>query len=133
MEKRKIILTIILAAVLAFVVIYFVNKSSEFVMPIEQKEEVTEKLPDVKPETSVTAKPKVKAEKVKVTPKKVVKKAETVPLKPAETKVDSVQLESTVMTEEVSEPEEEGIVVPVKYSSKNVYKYVYTPARFKKK
>ena len=118
---------------MAFVVIYFVNKSSEFVMPIEQKEEVTEKLPDVKPETSVTAEPKVKAEKVKVTPKKVVKKAETVPLKPAETKVDSVQLKSTVMTEEVSEPEEEGIVVPVKYSSKNVYKYVYTPARFKKK
>lgn len=132
--NKKVIMIIILAAILAFGVIWLVNESKKSPMPIEEpkQEDVTEEIPVVKPKKTEVIDNKevsVKVEKA-ISVKKVSKKQEAPKTKPVDVEPEAVQLESTVVTEEVQE--EKDVVVPVKYSSKNIYKYVYTPARFKK-
>ena len=132
--NKKVIMIIILAAILALGVIWLVNESKKSPMPIEEpkQEDVTEEIPAVKPKKTEVIDNKevsVKVEKA-ISVKKVSKKQEAPKPKPVDVEPVVVQLESSVVTEEVQE--EKDVVVPVKYSSKNIYKYVYTPARFKK-
>lgn len=132
--NKKVIMIIILAAILALGVIWLVNESKKSPMPIEEpkQEDVTEEIPAVEPKKTEIIDNKevsVKVEKA-ITVKKVSKKQEAPKPKPVDVEPEAVQLESSVVTEEVQE--EKDVVVPVKYSSKNIYKYVYTPARFKK-
>lgn len=133
--NKKIALIIILAVILAFGIVWMFHKPKHEPLPLEEpkQEEIKEELPTVEPEkTEVKEEKEVSAKVEKVKPvKKVVKKTEAPkPKQQVEPKQEAVQLESTVVTEEVQE--EKDVVVPVKYSSKNIYKYVYTPARFKK-
>ena len=132
--NKKVIMIIILAVILALGVIWLVNESKKSPMPIEEpkQEDVTEEIPAVEPKKTEIIDNKevsVKVEKA-ISVKKVSKKQEAPKPKPVDVEPEAVQLESSVVTEEVQE--EKDVVVPVKYSSKNIYKYVYTPARFKK-
>lgn len=132
--NKKVIMIIILAAILALGLIWLVNESKKSPMPIEEpkQEDVTEEIPAVEPKKTEIIDNKevsVKVEKA-ISVKKVSKKQEAPKPKPVDVEPEAVQLESSVVTEEVQE--EKDVVVPVKYSSKNIYKYVYTPARFKK-
>ena len=132
--NKKVIMVIILATILAFGVIWLVNESKKSPMPIEEpkQEDVTEEIPAVKPKKTEVIDNKEVSVKVKkaISVKKVFQKQEAPKTKPVDVEPEAVQFESTVVTEEVQE--EKDVVVPVKYSSKNIYKYVYTPARFKK-
>ena len=55
-------------------------------------------------------------------------------VKPTEEKAP-IQGEATKTEEDVVKPDEleKEVVVPVKYVTRNTYRYVYTPAKFKKK
>ena len=73
----------------------------------------------------------------------VTKKAVTVskPSKQTVKKVEEKQLQVPKTTEKVLEekveekiaPQEDGVIVPVNYVSKNTYKYTYTPKKYPKK
>lgn len=132
--NRKITLIIILATILALGIVLLIIELSKEPLPIENttQKEMKEEVLTVEPEKTEVKEGKDVFKKVEtVKPiKKVVKKTETVKSNPVEIKSETVQLESTVVTEGI--PEEKDIVIPVKYTSKNIYKYVYTPARFKK-
>ena len=132
--NKKIVLIIILVAILMLGAVWLINESKNSPMPIEEpkQEKVTEEISTVEPEKTEVKEEKedsVKTQKARPV-KKFAKKSEASKPNHFEVKSEAVQLESTVVTEEVQE--EKDVVVPVKYTSKNIYKYVYTPARFKK-
>ena len=142
MEKRKIILTILLALVLALLTSYLIFMQKKPVKHIEKTQPVTEyeetvqtEPEDEEEQQAEEAKPEIPA-----TPQKPVKKTST--LKSTSTKKipKSIQIQELSNTEqETPEPEIQkgsveseppGVEVPVKYMSQNTYKYVYTPSRF---
>ena len=141
MEKRKIILTILLALVLALLTSYLIFmqkkpvKHIEKTQPVTEYEETVQTEPDEEEQQIEEAKPEIHK-----TPQKPVKKTST--LKSTSTKKipKSIQIQELSNTEqETPEPEIQkgsveaeptGVEVPVKYTSKNTYKYVYTPSRF---
>ena len=132
--NKKIVLIIILVAILMLGAVWLINESKNSPMPIEEpkQEKVTEEISTVEPEkTEVKEEKEVSVKTQKARPvKKFARKPEASKPNQVEVKSEAVQLESTVVTEEVQE--EKDVVVPVKYTSKNIYKYVYTPAGFKK-
>lgn len=146
MKNKKIILTILLAAILAFISVLFIygfhnkkaTKPLPSIKPIEtpshtdvqdmKNDEKHIKLENTDNIETKNSKATIKPTK-KYNPKEVKKpltKVSDQPLKPITPKTETVQ------SAEVQKVEDNGIVVPVEYTSKNTYKYVYTPANFSK-
>ena len=150
MKNKKKVLTVLFAAILAFIAVFFIfrfeHKKTEQVTPEQKIEEQNEILDttDVKNEDNkqvieqnVKESIKVQENKTNVTQaiKPTTKKGTVkVPvLKPTEEKW-AIQGEATKTEEDVKSDElEKEVVVPVKYVTRNTYRYVYTPAKFKKK
>lgn len=151
MKNKKKVLTVLFAAILAFIAVFFIfrfeHKKTEQVTP-EQKIEEQIEIPDTTEvknednkqviEQNVKETIKVQENKTHVTQaiKPTTKKGTVkVPvLKPTEEKAP-IQGEATKTEEDVVKPDEleKEVVVPVKYVTRNTYRYVYTPAKFKKK
>ena len=151
MKNKKKVLTVLFAAILAFIAVFFIfrfeHKKTEQVTP-EQKIEEQNEIPDtteVKNEDNKQAieqnvKESIKVQENKTNVKQAIKpttKKGTVKvpvLKPTEEKW-AIQGEATKTEEDViqSDELEKEVVVPVKYVTRNTYRYVYTPAKFKKK
>ena len=151
MKNKKKVFTVLFAAILAFIAVFFIfrfeHKKTEQVTPEQKIEEQNEILDttEVKNEDNkqvieqnVKETIKVQENKTNVTQaiKPTTKKGTVkVPvLKPTEEKW-AIQGEATKTEEDVIKPDEleKEVVVPVKYVTRNTYRYVYTPAKFKKK
>lgn len=141
MDNKKVWLTVILAGILAIAaaaLLFFRMPDKKEIIPAEEQQNVvetqeisTEKiLPEGKPEQPAPKTPAVK----NVSQKNV----QTSKPEPTETKVKPAVgtpeiIKETPVTEIKSEEQkkdEQGIIVPVEYKSKNSFKYVYTPNRF---
>lgn len=150
MKNKKKVLTVLFAAILAFIAVFlifrFEHKKTEQVTP-EQKIEEQNEIPDTtdvknedeKPVIEQNVKETIKVQENKTNVKQAIKpttKKGTVKvpvLKPTEEKAP-IQGEATKTEEDVKSDElEKEVVVPVKYVTRNTYRYVYTPAKFKKK
>ena len=150
MKNKKKVLTVLFAAILAFIAVFFIfrfeHKKTEQVTPEQKIEEQNEILDttDVKNEDNKqvieqNVKETIKVQENKTNVKQAIKpttKKGTVKvpvLKPTEEKW-AIQGEATKTEEDVKSDElEKEVVVPVKYVTRNTYRYVYTPAKFKKK
>ena len=140
MNKQKIALTILLSTLLALLVAFCVLEFSKKPKLIETQttteNEIQEELPQ-----SIENNKIIKQEIN--TSSTVTKKAVTVskPSKQTVKKVEEKQLQVPKTTEKVLEekveekiaPQEDGVIVPVNYVSKNTYKYTYTPKKYPKK
>ena len=140
MNKKKIALTILLSALLAllatFCVLEFSKKPKLIETQTTTKNEIQEELPQ-----SIENNKIIKQE-ITTSPT-VTKKVVTVskPSKQTVKKVEEKQLQIPKTTEKVLEekveeniaPQEDGVIVPVNYVSKNTYKYTYTPKKYPKK
>ena len=149
MKNKKKVLTVLFAAILAFIAVFFIfrfeHKKTEQVAPEQKIEEQNEILDttDVKNEDNKqvleqNVKESIKVQENKINVKQAIKtttKKGTVKvpvLKPTEEKTP-IQGEATKTEEDVKSDElEKEVVVPVKYVTRNTYRYVYTPAKFKK-
>ena len=140
MNKKKIALTILLSTLLAllaaFCVLEFSKKPKIIETQTTTENEIQEELPQ-----SIENNKIIKQE-INTSPT-VTQKAVTVskPSKQTVKKVEEKQLQIPKMTEKVLEekveekiaPQEDGVIVPVNYVSKNTYKYTYTPKKYPKK
>ena len=150
MKNKKKVLTVLFAAILAFIAVFFIfrfeHKKTEQVTPeqkIEEQNEILDttevKNKDNKQVIEQNVKETIKVQENKTNVKQAIKPttkkgAVKVPvLKPIEEKTP-IQGEATKTEEDVKSDElEKEVVVPVKYVTRNTYRYVYTPAKFKKK
>ena len=150
MKNKKKVLTVLFAAILAFIAVFFIfrfeHKKTEQVTPeqkIEEQNEILDttevKNEDNKQVIEQNVKETIKVQENKTSVKQAIKpttKKGTVKvpvLKPTEEKTP-IQGEATKTEEDVKSDElEKEVVVPVKYVTRNIYRYVYTPAKFKKK
>ncbi len=150
MKNKKKVLTVLFAAILAFIAVFFIfrfeHKKTEQVTPeqkIEEQNEILDttevKNEDNKQVIEQNVKEAIKVQDNKTNVKQAIKpttKKGTVKvpvLKPTEEK-GTIQGEATKTEEDVKSDElEKEVVVPVKYVTRNTYRYVYTPAKFKKK
>lgn len=150
MKNKNKVLTVLFAAILAFIAVFFIfrfeHKKTEQVAPEQKIEEQNEILDttDVKNEDNKqvieqNVKESIKVQENKTNVKQAIKpttKKGTVKvpvLKPTEEKTP-IQGEATKTEEDVKSDElEKEVVVPVKYVTRNTYRYIYTPAKFKKK
>ena len=140
MNKKKIALTILLSTLLAllatFCVLEFSKKPKLIETQTTTENEIQEELPQ-----SIENNKIIKQE-ITTSPT-VTKKAVTVskPSKQTVKKVEEKQLQVPKTTEKVLEekveekiaPQEDGVIIPVNYVSKNTYKYTYTPKKYPKK
>lgn len=151
MKNKKKVLTVLFAAILAFIAVFFIfrfeHKKTEQVTPEQKIEEQNEilnttevKNEDEKQVIEQKVKDSIKIQDNKTNVKQAIKpttKKGTVKvpvLKPTEEK-GTIQGKATKTEEDVVKPDEleKEVVVPVKYVTRNTYRYVYTPAKFKKK
>lgn len=150
MKNKKKVFTVLFAAILAFIAVFFIfrfeHKKTEQVTPeqkIEEQNEILDttevKNEDNKQVIEQNVKEAIKVQENKTNVKQAIKpttKKGTVKvpvLKPTEEKW-AIQGEATKTEEDVKSDElEKEVVVPVKYVTRNTYRYVYTPAKFKKK
>lgn len=150
MKNKKKVLTVLFAAILAFIAVFFIfrfeHKKTKQVAPEQKIEEQNEifdttevKNEDNKQVIEQNVKESIKVQENKTNVKQAIKpttKKGTVKvpvLKPTEEKAP-IQGEATKTEEDVKSDElEKEVVVPVKYVTRNTYRYVYTPAKFKKK
>lgn len=143
--NKKVLLTIFLATLLALCAAIFAFhkvQNSHPKEPIQQKEEikveVKKDLPEIKQEevkTKVQQPPK-KVQRVykkqaveSKTEVKPVPKQKTEPIKKEQIENKNINNEEEISVKN-SEEESGAVVIPVKYTTKNTYKYVYTPNRF---
>lgn len=140
MNKKKIALTILLSTLLAllaaFCVLEFSKKPKLIETQTTTENEIQEELPQ-----SIENNKIIKQE-ITTSPT-VTKKAVTVskPSKQTVKKVEEKQLQVPKTTEKVLEekveekiaPQEDAVIVPVNYVSKNTYKYTYTPKKYPNK
>lgn len=149
MKNRKKILVIILATILAFFAVFYIlkfeqrkniqttpkqnlEKQDNIVPPtgnkIEQKQILEQKL---KKSTKIQENKTNVKQAIKPTVKKGTVKVPN--LKPTEeitpAKIEDSKVEENAGTDKI----ENEIVVPVKYVTRNTYKYIYTPTNFIKK
>ena len=138
MEKKKVILTILLAALLAlgliFLFMYRAEKLDNEIQETVQQEEQKETAETV-PEKVESTKTVETNKQTKAAVRTSAKKQAQIPAKEAATVVKEAQetvQEAHIQNDEVEEASKD-VEVPVKYVSNNTYKYVYTPAKFPKK
>lgn len=156
MQNKKKILTILFASILALITVFlifiFESRKSIQVIPkqntekqdknsvIEEQKNIKEETfePDIKQEVvSKVQASKQKENKINIkqTIKPTTKKATVkIPeLKPIEESQKVLEPAATVKNEEIKSNEEKtGVVIPVKYVTRNTYRYVYTPSNFAK-
>lgn len=137
MNKKKIALTILLSALLsllvAFCILEFSKKPKLIETPSVTENKIQTEIPQNDKINVTTPKNKAlpvknnkpvnvaKPPKVQNTPVVQIKQPETV------SNVLEEKVEDNVVTQE------EGVVIPVNYVSKNTYKYTYTPKRYNRK
>ena len=140
MNKKKITLTILLSTLLALLVAFCVLEFSKKPKLIETQttteNEIQEELPQsiennkiIKQEINTSSTITKKAVTVSKPSKQTVKKV-------AEKQLQEPKATEKVLEENVEEkiaPQEDGVIVPVNYVSKNTYKYTYTPKKYPKK
>ena len=139
MNKKKIALTILLSALLALLAAFCVLEFSKKPKLIETQTtevEVQEEIPQsiesnkiIKQETNTSPTATKKAVTVSKPSKQTVKKVE-------EKQLQVPKTTEKVLEEKVEEnlaPQEDGVIIPVNYVSKNTYKYTYTPKKYPKK
>ena len=140
MNKKKIALTILLSALLALLVAFCVLEFSKKPKLIETQTTTENEIQEELPQSIENN--KIIKQEINTSPI-VTKKAVTVskPSKQTVKKVEEKQLQIPKTTEKVLEekveekiaPQEDGVIVPVNYVSKNTYKYTYTPKKYPKK
>lgn len=140
MNKKKIALTILLSALLALLVAFCVLEFSKKPKLIETQTTTENEIQEELPQSIENN--KIIKQEINTSPT-VTKKAVTVskPSKQTVKKVEEKQLQIPKTTEKVLEekveekiaPQEDGVIVPVNYVSKNTYKYTYTPKKYPKK
>ena len=140
MNKKKIALTILLSALLALLVAFCILEFSKKPKLIETQTTTENEIQEELPQSIENN--KIIKQKINTSPT-VTKKAVTVskPSKQTVKKVEEKQLQVPKTTEKVLEekveekiaPQEDGVIVPVNYVSKNTYKYTYTPKKYPKK
>ena len=140
MNKKKIALTILLSTLLALLVAFCVLEFSKKPKLIETQTTTENEIQEELPQSIENN--KIIKQKITTSPT-VTKKAVTVskPSKQTVKKVEEKQLQIPKTTEKVLEekveekiaPQEDGVIVPVNYVSKNTYKYTYTPKKYPKK
>lgn len=137
--KRKKIILFILAAILALITAFLIwniflkpQPQKEIIPVVEQESALSPVNRDEvkKPEESIQEDYKQETPKQKAV-KKVTQKKPTVKPAPPEKLQETLPATNPVV-QKTEEPEvqQEGVIVPVRYTSKNTYKYVYTPNRF---
>lgn len=138
MEKKKVILTILLAALLAlgliFLFMYRAEKLDNEIQETVQQEEQTETAETV-PEKVETTKSVETNNQTKAVVKSSAKNQTQISTKEVPNVANEAQetvQEARIQNDEVEEVSKD-VEVPVKYVSNNTYKYVYTPAKFPKK
>ena len=134
MEKKKIILTILIAAILALLVVVFIFKQNN-TTPKEQtpvQEEQVEENQNIGAEQPTETKEEKPALKVQSTDKKQNVKISTTPAQKEVNQKEPVIKEIQVTENAEVEEKSKDVVIPIKYSSRNTFKYVYTPTRFTK-
>ena len=142
MNKKKILLTILIAGILAFISAFIFLRTDK---PV-QREAIKQETAEPKIEQTLEEKAEEKVEKTssqniseskKITPQKQITKNK-ITHKKKQTDVTPLKTEPLPKLElkiEENKPEEinpKDFNVPVQYTSKNTYKYVYTPARYSK-
>ena len=140
MNKKKIALTILLSTLLALLVAFCVLEFSKKTKLIETQTTTENEIQEELPQSIENN--KIIKQEITTSPT-VTKKAVTVskPSKQTVKKVEEKQLQVPKTTEKVLEekveekiaPQEDGVIVPVNYVSKNTYKYTYTPKKYPKK
>lgn len=140
MNKKKIALTILLSTLLALLVAFCVLEFSKKPKLIETQTTTENEIQEELPQSIENN--KIIKQEINTSPT-VTKKAVTIskPSKQTVKKVEEKQLQIPKMTEKVLEekveekiaPQEDGVIVPVNYVSKNTYKYTYTPKKYPKK
>ncbi len=148
MDKKKILLTIIIAGILAFISAFIFLRTDKPVLkqdavrqePAEPKiEQPQEEKAEEKAEEKIEKPSSQKiSESKKITPQKQIKKNKITDKKnqAAVTPIKTEPLPRLEVKIEENKPEEinpKDFVVPLKYTSKNTYKYIYTPAGYKNK
>ena len=83
-----------------------------------------------KPEESIQEDYKQETPKQKAVKKITQKKPTVKPAPPEKLQETLPATKPVVQKTEEPEVQQEGVIVPVRYTSKNTYKYVYTPNRF---
>lgn len=140
MNKKKIALTILLSTLLALLVAFCVLEFSKKPKLIETQTTTENEIQEELPQSIENN--KIIKQEINTSPT-VTKKVVTVskPSKQTVKKVEEKQLQVPKTTEKVLEekveekiaPQEDGVIVPVNYVSKNTYKYTYTPKKYPKK
>ena len=140
MNKKKIALTILLSTLLALLVAFCILEFSKKPKLIETQTTTENKIQEELPQSIENN--KIIKQEINTSPT-VTKKAVTIskPSKQTVKKVEEKQLQVPKTTEKVLEekveekiaPQEDGVIVPVNYVSKNTYKYTYTPKKYPKK
>lgn len=140
MNKKKIALTILLSTLLALLVAFCILEFSKKPKLIETQTTTENEIQEELPQSIENN--KIIKQEINTSPT-VTKKAVTVskPSKQTVKKVEEKQLQIPNTTEKVLEekveekiaPQEDGVIVPVNYVSKNTYKYTYTPKKYPKK
>ena len=140
MNKKKIALTILLSTLLALLVAFCILEFSKKPKLIETQTTIENKIQEELPQSIENN--KIIKQEINTSPT-VTKKAVTIskPSKQTVKKVEEKQLQVPKTTEKVLEekveekiaPQEDGVIVPVNYVSKNTYKYTYTPKKYPKK
>jgi len=144
MDKKKILLTILLAGILALIAVLFLcspKKQTPFTVEKENvvKEQVfdeeTEIQESIEEKVQEEAKPKAVSVVKKVSPKKFVpQKPKQRPQAPKPSVNINHTEDATPEVENVSVIQDEnGVVVLNEFKSQNSYKYTYTPVRYKSK
>ena len=134
MEKKKIILTILVAAFLALIAVLFIFKQNSTIQEKQTpvQEEQVEENQNIGTEQPTETKEEKPALKVQSTDKKQSVKISTTPAQKEVNQKEPIIKEIQVTKNAEVEEESKDVVIPVKYSSRNTFKYVYTPTRFTK-
>ncbi len=137
MNKKKIALTILLSALLSLLVAFCILEFSKKPKLIETPSVTENKIQTEIPQNdniNVTT-PKIKAFPVKNNKPVNVAKPQKVQNTPA-VQIKQPETVSNILEEKVEDnvvTQEEGVIIPVNYVSKNTYKYTYTPKRYNRK
>lgn len=144
MNKKKVFLTVLLSALLALLIAFCIIECAKKPKTIEetskqeevhtsvQVDEIKEDAVKTNDEVEPTQKV-ISAEKKTVTASKLSTKETQNKLQKEESK--KVENASNILEEKIEENapmQDNGVIVPVNYVSKNTYKYTYTPKRYPK-
>ena len=145
MNKKKVFLTVLLSALLALLIAFCIIECAKKPKTIEkmsqqekvqtsvQVDEIKEDVVKNNDEVKVIQKVLPVEKKTETTTKFSIKETQN-KLQNNESK--KVENASNILEERIEEQtpiQDDGVIVPVNYVSKNTYKYTYTPKRYQKR